>query len=186
MEERIKQLREKTHLDIPIVFLSIMFSLSLDKFSFTVFHVAFTLLIFSLIVSRAMLWNLTSVLTQKSNHFLIVANYAQIALLFAVYYTFGAKQIAVSVFYAAYSIFLLIYVVILCIQLYDFGEIDKEQSWPVAIIFLHSLYFFFAVVSSVLSHGVEIAVVFNIALVVSMAYAFERKAKEKHAASVAA
>jgi len=177
MEERIQQLREKTHLDIPIVILSIMFSLSLDRFNFTIFHVAFTLLIFSLIITKAMLWHLTSVLSRKSNHFIIVASYTQISLLFAVYYSFGINHGVSSLFYAGYSVFLLFYVVLLCIQLYGFGNFQHPQAWSVALIVIHLMYFAFVVVSVSISYGVEMVVVFNICLVLLVGYTFERQAK---------
>ena len=177
MKERIQQLREKTHLDIPIVILSIMFSLSLDKFDFTVFHIAFTLLIFSLIITKAMLWHLTSVLSRKANIFVIVTSYTQISLLFAVYYSFGINHSVASVFYAGYTVFLLFYVVLLCIQLYGFGDFQRPQAWAVALIVIHLIYFAFAVVSVSLSRGVEMVVIFNICLILLVGYAFERQAK---------
>jgi len=183
MEERIQQLREKTHLDIPIVILSIMFSLSLDRFDFTVFHVAFTILIFSLILTKAMLWHLTSVLSQKSNHFIIITSYAQISLLFAVYYSFGVNHGVVSLFYAGYSVFLLFYVVLLSIQLYGFGDFTRPQVVSIALIFIHLIYFFFVVISVSLVHGVEMVVLFNICLVLLIGFAFERQARAQVATS---
>ena len=177
MKERIEQLREKTHLDIPIVTLSIMFSLSLNKFDFTAFHVLFTLLIFSLIITKAMLWHLTAILSKKCNHFIIIASYVQISLLFAVYYSFSANHGVASAFYAGYAIFLLFYVVLLCIQFFKFGDFEQSQTWAVALIFIHLIYFAFVVVSVSIPYGVEMVVIFNICLVLLVGYAFERQAK---------
>ena len=69
MEEKIAQLREKTHLDIPIVILSIMFSLSLDKFSFTLFHVLFVLLIITIILSKTLPWQSNHIPLKKKQLF---------------------------------------------------------------------------------------------------------------------
>lgn len=184
MDTRIAQLREKTHLDIPIAILSIMFSLSLTKFEFTVFHVVFTLLILTIILSKTMLWHLTSVLSLRNNHFVIISTYIQISLLFAVYYSFGVSNGVASLFYAGYSIFLLFYVVLVCVTLFDFGETQDSfcmsQVWATALILVHLGYFAISVVSVSVPHGIEIVVFFNICSVLLVSFSFEKQAKLKH------
>lgn len=188
MDNKIAQLREKTHLDIPIAILSIMFSLSLNKFDFTVFHIVFTLLILTIILSKAMLWHLTSILSLKNNHFVIISTYIQISLLFAIYYAFGVNNGMASLFYAGYSVFLLFYVVLVCVTLFDFGDFKESlcmtQVWSIALILIHLGYFAVTVISVSIPHGIEIVVFFNICSVLLVSFSFEKQAKIKHLALI--
>lgn len=177
MEEKIAQLREKTHLDIPIVILSIMFSLSLDKFSFTLFHVLFVLLIITIILSKTLPWNLITFLSKKNNYLVIISTYLQILLLFVIYYSFGLNPTVASLFYVGYALFLTLYVVLLCIQLMKFGAIHTafsvEHAWAVGLFILHSAFFALAIILSSTSWGIEILVLLNIFLIPLVGYIFE-------------
>ena len=184
MQNKISQLREKSHLDIPIVILSIMFSFSLNKFDPTIFHLTFTLLVIVKILSKALHWNLTTILSSENNHFIIISSYAQKSLLFAVYYSFPHNHGYASLFYVCYSLFLLLYVVLVCIKIFEFGEMKNSfsiaQAWAIFLIIMHLGYFAFTVVSVSIPNGVEFVVFFNICLILLVGYIFEKQAKLKN------
>ena len=177
METQIKQLREKTHMDIPIIILSIMFSLSLNKFQLSVFHVLFVLLIFTTILSKTLMWNLIVYLTKKNNYFIIVSTYIQICLLFAIYYAYGINHSFSWIFYAGYAIFLLLYTLVLSVEVLEFGAAESSFSvkhlWASLMMIIISVFFGFTVILGPYDWGIAILVLFNICIIIALSLLFE-------------
>jgi hypothetical protein len=178
MEARIRALREKTHLDIPIVILAIMFSLTLDKFEAKLFYILFAMLIFTKILTKALPWHLIARLTEENNFFIIVSSYIQISLLFAIFYSYSLNIIASWIFYVLYAFFLLLYAVLLSIRVLDFGNFNNDKTeikhlLAVLLIFIISLFLIITIVLGHFSWGIDTMVFVNIFMLVFISVCLE-------------
>jgi len=133
----IERLREKNHVDFPVVLLSVMFSMSLSHFKWTMFHISFALLVCAHFLVRTMCWRTMARLIESRDPITIVATHIHILSLFALYYAYTSDNPMLGriVFFLLFTTMLIVGGLLTGIVL-QFGAIPVQPKKAIASVLI--------------------------------------------------